>query len=47
LLAEQFPNSYIADRLTLTLPLYPQMTEVEQNLVWQSLQAEFKSRAIA
>jgi dTDP-4-amino-4,6-dideoxygalactose transaminase len=47
LLPEQFPNAYIADRLTLTLPLYPQMTEVEQNLVWQSLQAEFKSQAIA
>ncbi len=31
--AEQFPNAYIADRLTLTLPLFPQMTEAEQELV--------------
>ena len=27
---EQFPNAYAADRLTLALPLYPQMTEDEQ-----------------
>ena len=35
---EQFPNAYLADRLGLTLPLYAQMTEVEQELVCQSLQ---------
>ena len=35
---EQFPNAYLADRLGLTLPLYAQMTEVEQVLVCQSLQ---------
>lgn len=35
---EQFPNAYLADRLGLTLPLYAQMTEVEQALVCQSLQ---------
>ncbi len=35
---EQFPNAYLADRLGLTLPLYVQMTEVEQALVYQSLQ---------
>ena len=35
---EQFPNAYLADRLGLTLPLYVQMTEVEQGLVCQSLQ---------
>ena len=35
---EQFPNAYLADRLGLTLPLYAQMTEVEQALVRQSLQ---------
>ncbi len=34
---EQFPNSYIADRLSLALPLYPQMTDEEQSLVCQSL----------
>ena len=30
---EQFPNAYLADRLSLTLPLYPQLTEAEQVLV--------------
>lgn len=35
---EQFPNAYLADRLGLTLPLYPQITEVEQALVHQNLQ---------
>jgi dTDP-4-amino-4,6-dideoxygalactose transaminase len=35
---EQFPNAYLADRLTLALPLYPQMTESEQDSVCQSLQ---------
>ena len=36
---EQFPNSYIADRLSLALPLYPQMTDEEQNLVCDSLRS--------
>ncbi len=40
---EQFTNSYLADRLTLTLPLYPQMTDAEQDLVCESLRAEMKS----
>ena len=34
---EQFPKAYLADRLSLALPLYPQMTETEQSLVCQSL----------
>jgi perosamine synthetase len=34
---ERFPNAYIADRLTLTLPLYPQMTEAEQDRVVDEL----------
>lgn len=38
---EQFPNSYIADRLSLTLPLYAQMTEAEQALVANELQKAF------
>jgi len=32
-----FPNSLIADRLTLALPLYPQMTDEEQDRVCDSL----------
>ena len=35
---EQFPNACMADRLSLTLPLYAQMTDTEQDLVCQSLQ---------
>ena len=38
---EQFPNAYLADRLSLTLPLYAQMTDVEQDLVCQSLTEAF------
>lgn len=34
-----FPNSVLADRLTLTLPLYPQMTDAEQDAVVAELQA--------
>jgi perosamine synthetase len=30
---EDFPNAYLADQLTLTLPLYAQMTEAEQAFV--------------
>jgi perosamine synthetase len=32
-----YPNSYLADRLTLTLPLYPQMTDAEQDHVIRQL----------
>jgi perosamine synthetase len=35
---EQFPNAYIAEHLSLTLPLYAQMTDAEQALVCSSLQ---------
>ena len=38
---EQFPNAYIADRLTLALPMYVQLMEEDQNRVCQEL-----SRAI-
>lgn len=37
---EQFPNAYLADRLSLTLPLYPQMTEQECATVLASLRRE-------
>ena len=30
---EQFPNAVIADRLTLALPLYPQLTDADQERV--------------
>jgi len=33
-----FPNSFFADRLTLTLPLYPQMTNEEQDYVIKHLE---------
>jgi perosamine synthetase len=36
--AEQFPNAYLADRCSLTLPLYVQMSDTEQALVCESLQ---------
>ena len=36
---EQFPNACIADRLSLTLPLFPQMTDDEQAFVVAELQA--------
>lgn len=36
---EQFPNAYAADRLTLALPLYPQLTEAEQDRVVDALVA--------
>lgn len=34
---EEFPNSVIADRLTMALPLYPQMTDGEQEFVIAAL----------
>lgn len=40
--SEQFPNAYIADRLSLTLPLYVQMIEDEQALVVSELQKTFE-----
>lgn len=39
---DQFPNAYLADRLSLTLPLYVQLTEAEQELVLKELQETFK-----
>jgi dTDP-4-amino-4,6-dideoxygalactose transaminase len=34
---EQFPQAYLADRLSVSLPLYAQMTDAEQDLVCASL----------
>ncbi|MEM7129633.1 MAG: DegT/DnrJ/EryC1/StrS family aminotransferase [Chloroflexota bacterium] len=45
--AEQFPNAYLADRLSLTLPVYPQMTEKEQEYVLQNLKEVFDEKVIA
>jgi perosamine synthetase len=38
---EQFPNAYLADRLSLTLPLYVQMTKSEQEMVINELKHTF------
>jgi dTDP-4-amino-4,6-dideoxygalactose transaminase len=38
---ESFPNGVIADRLTLALPLYPQMTDDEQDRVVSELCAAY------
>jgi dTDP-4-amino-4,6-dideoxygalactose transaminase len=35
---EQFPNAYAADRLSLALPLYPQMTDDDQAIVVDEIQ---------
>jgi len=40
---EQFPNAYLADKLSLTLPLYVQMTEAEQEFVCQNLREGFEN----
>jgi dTDP-4-amino-4,6-dideoxygalactose transaminase len=41
---EQFPHAYLADRLSLALPLYVQMTDAEQELVVQALQESTRLR---
>jgi dTDP-4-amino-4,6-dideoxygalactose transaminase len=38
---KDFPNAYLADRLSLALPLYAQMTDDEQEMVCSHLEAEF------
>jgi perosamine synthetase len=38
---EDFPRSVIADRLSLALPLYPQMTDAEQETVVSELRAVY------
>jgi dTDP-4-amino-4,6-dideoxygalactose transaminase len=39
--SEQFPRSYMADHLSLTLPLYAQMTDEEQDFVCIALKEAF------
>ena len=41
---EQFPNSYRAERLTLALPLYPQMTDDDLACVVTELRRAFAQR---
>lgn len=38
---EDFPNAWIAERVSLTLPLYPGMTDAEQDTVAGALQRAF------
>jgi dTDP-4-amino-4,6-dideoxygalactose transaminase len=38
---EDFPHAWIADRVSLTLPLYPTMTDLEQDTVVEALQRAF------
>jgi len=42
--AEQFPNAYLADRLSVTLPLYAQMTDIEQETVVAEMRRAFAER---
>ena len=35
--AKNYPCAYAADRLSISLPLYPQMTETEQKYVVKSI----------
>jgi dTDP-4-amino-4,6-dideoxygalactose transaminase len=39
--SEQFPNAYAADRLSLALPLFPQLTDDEQSTVVAELERAF------
>ena len=41
---EHFPNAIIADRLSLTLPLYVQMTEADQIMVVSELKKTFEEK---
>jgi dTDP-4-amino-4,6-dideoxygalactose transaminase len=44
---EQFPNAYLAERLSLTLPLFAQMTDDEQNFVCETLEETLSARISA
>jgi len=40
--AEEFPNAFLGDKLSLALPLYPQLTEAEQAFVIGELKHTFE-----
>jgi dTDP-4-amino-4,6-dideoxygalactose transaminase len=40
---EQFPNAYLADRISLTLPLYVQMTAADQERVVSALSRSYEA----
>jgi len=40
---ESFPQSFLADRLSIALPLFPQMTDEEQDFVVREFQFAFES----
>jgi perosamine synthetase len=42
--SNDFPASYLADHLTLALPMYPQMTDAEQDYVIESVRQIAKSQ---
>ena len=42
-----FPNAYVADRLSMSLPLYPQMSDEEQSAVVRTLQESFDAQVSA
>jgi len=39
---EDFPNAWMADKLTMALPLYPQITDEEQQYVIRTIITEYK-----
>lgn len=43
---DDFPNAFIAEHLSLTLPLYPQMSNEEQQFVVDGLQRAFAAAAV-
>ncbi|MEW6542401.1 MAG: DegT/DnrJ/EryC1/StrS family aminotransferase [Nitrospirota bacterium] len=43
---EQFPRAYLADRLSLALPLFPRMTEAEQVTVAAELRRAFSTTIV-
>jgi dTDP-4-amino-4,6-dideoxygalactose transaminase len=43
--AEDYPNAYLADQLSLAIPLFPQMTDEEQNYIVRALRTNKITRA--